>query len=132
MLVAFWSTSPEMTIVFYARSNGRFIEIRSKPRRKKLHRNFQKTLEPRIRDLGPQNPGLRTLGPRTLDPGPRTQYPGPICLYIYIYILICFKILLKLLNVKKNSSIETYYSMYSVSLIIFEKHLLLLDFKIKR
>ena len=37
-LVATTSTSPDMTTVFYSWLNGRFIEMQSNFRRKKLHR----------------------------------------------------------------------------------------------
>ena len=84
---------------------------------------------PRTWDLELKYPS--TSGPKTPEPG--TQNPGtqePVepwrrCLQNFLTFLF------KLLNVKKISSHEVYYRMYSVCLVLFENDVLLLNVKIK-
>ena len=74
----------------------------------------------RTQGSGPRNPGRRTRDPGTQDTEP--QDPGPKIRDLSVY---------KTFMLKRISS-HVAYSMYSIFLVIFEKHVLLLNFKIKR
>ena len=74
----------------------------------------------RTQGSGPRNPGRRTRDPGTQDTEPQDLGPKIRDLSVY-----------KTFMLKRISS-HVAYSMYSIFLVIFEKHVLLLNFKIKR
>ena len=83
-------------------------------------------------------PEFRTQdqGTRTWDPGPRTLGLEFLELYVYNFFwrffTFNFSNFLNCLMSTKIPSHEAYYIMYSVFLVIFEKHVLLLNFNVKR